>query len=109
VNRIRHNLSTRNVITPQLIGHNLSGVGPVPFQYPFKEAHCSSTITPLLKVDVNDITVLINGTPKISLHPTNSDENFVNEECITKSLMLSFQFVRKFRPELITPQPYCLV
>jgi len=44
-----------------------------------------------LKKHINDLTILIDGSPQITLFTINLDENLINEKCVTVSLMFSTQ------------------
>ena len=63
MNHVWDKLSVCNAITPQLIGHNLSGLTPVPLQQPPKEAFGSPTITPSLEKYIYYFTILIDSSP----------------------------------------------
>jgi len=71
---------------------------------PLEESFSCFAISPFLEEDINDISILINGSLQIMLNTVYLDEHFINEECIAESLAFSFQSFGIFISELITPE-----
>jgi len=89
VNRFRNKLSMGYTITSQFIGNNFPRLTNKTLQEPLKEALCSLSITSLLKICINNFTILVYRAPQIMLLPLNLHEDFINEECIAISLLFS--------------------
>jgi hypothetical protein len=52
-----------DTIDAQFISHYYSGLGPTSFYHSLKKTLSIFSITPLVQVDVYDLTVLVNSTP----------------------------------------------
>ncbi|MFT6056459.1 MAG: hypothetical protein ACJAS2_000734 [Pseudohongiellaceae bacterium] len=76
-------------VTSELISDNLSGSAFVLVQQPLKEAPCRLSVPTLLQEHINDLTVLINGSPQVVPLTLDLHEDFIYEERISISLMLS--------------------
>ena len=87
--RVRDKFPVCDAITSQLIRHNFPWFTFVFLQHSFKESLCGLRISSVLKKHINDFTILINGSPEITLFTFNLDENLINEKCVTVSLMFS--------------------
>jgi hypothetical protein len=76
-------------VTSQFISDNLSRLAFVFTQQPLKETLCGLSITPLLKKYVYHFTILIDSSPQVKALILDLLEDFINEERIAISLMLS--------------------
>jgi hypothetical protein len=74
---IRHQFSVCHVITPQFVGHNLSRNSSIIFQQPREETLSRSTIATLLEKNIDDVTILVSGSPQIALDTIYLNKNFV--------------------------------
>jgi hypothetical protein len=103
VNRLWYQFPVSHTVTSQFVRNNLSRLTLVFPQQPLKEALCSLTITSLLKKYVHHFTILIDRSPQVMLLTMDLHKNFIDEEGIAVSLMLSSQTLGVLRPELIAP------
>ena len=78
-----------HVVASQFIRYDLSRFTSMFPQQPLKEPLCSLTITSLLKKYVHHFTILINRSPQVMLLTMDLHKNFIDEEGIAVSLMLS--------------------
>jgi hypothetical protein len=106
---VRHQFSVSHVITPQLIGHNLSGCTVIIFQPPLEETLNRGAIAAPLKKNTNYLAILIYYAPQIVLNAIYLDENFVEIKHITEAFVFFPESPCKFRPKFITPLSYLLV
>ena len=53
--------------------------------------------------DINDFSVLIDGSPQIVLFAINLHEYFINEKCVSIALVIFLQTTSVFRSELVAP------
>jgi len=65
VKRFRDELSMRNAIASQFVGHNLSRFSSVIFQQPLEETLCSFTVTTGLAKHINYLAILVNSPPQV--------------------------------------------
>ena len=103
VNRFWDKFSMSHVVASQFIRYDLSRFTSMFPQQPLKEPLCSLTITSLLKKYVHHFTILINRSPQVMLLTMDLHKNFIDEEGVAVSLMLSSQTLGVLRPELIAP------
>jgi hypothetical protein len=104
VNYVRHQLPMSNSITSQFVSHNLSRLIAMVAQKPFEKARSCCTIALGLEIHVNDFPILVNCPPEIVLLTFDLHEDFIDEECITITTVLSFKSPGVHSPELDTPQ-----
>ena len=74
-----------------------------PYQ-PLEEAFSSSPFPPRLKEHVNNFAILINGPPQVMLLAVDFYEDFIDEEIIALSPVLSLQSAGIDSTELDTPE-----
>ncbi len=65
-------------ITPKLVGDQLPGCLSLMFQGPTKEAFNGSTISTLGNQNINHVSILIDGPPKIEALTLDGDEEFID-------------------------------
>jgi hypothetical protein len=104
MNRVRDQFSMRDAVTSQLIRDNLPGFTAIISKQPFEEPPSSCAVASTLQKDINDFSVLINGSPQELLPALDLHEHFVDEKCISKSLMATLQAPDIVGPKLVTPQ-----
>jgi hypothetical protein len=73
-------------------------------QQPFEKACCSKSISPGLQKNINHLTILINGPPKIALLAVYLHEDFVDVEGVTESSVPLLQSTCVFGSELDAPE-----
>ncbi len=74
-------------VTSQFIRHNFSWFTFVFLDHSTKKSLSCFSISPVLKKHINDFSILIYGSPKISLLATNLYKQLINKESISISLM----------------------
>ena len=89
VNRFRDKLSMSHTVTSQFICNNLPRFPTMFPQQPLKETLCSLPVTSFLEKDINNFTILIDGSPQEMLLTLDLHKYFIDEESVTISLMLS--------------------
>jgi hypothetical protein len=109
VNRARDQFSMRDAVTSQLIRDNLPGFTAIISKQPFEEPPGSCAVVSTLQKDINDFSVLVNGSPQVLLPAMELHEHFVDEKCISKSLMPTLQALDIVGPKLVTPQANRLI
>ena len=67
-------------ITPKLVGDQLPGCLSLMFQGPTKEAFSGSTISTLGNQNIDHLSILIDGPPKIDALTPNGDEESSSPE-----------------------------
>ena len=80
-----------NAVTSQLIRYYLSRFATVIPKQPFEKPLSSCAVPSSLQKYINDLPVLINGAPQVLLPALNLYEHFVDEKCISKSVMSTLQ------------------
>ncbi len=88
---LRDKLSMGNRIAAYLIRDNLPGFATIAPQQALEESLRSRTISLGLQTDVDDLTALVYGSPKIMLLAVDFDENLVDIEGIAVATVLSSQ------------------
>jgi hypothetical protein len=74
-----------------------------------EEALGGCRVSPLLKQDVDDLTVLVDGAPQIPLPTLDPDEDLVDEEGVAAAAVPAAQPVRVMGSELVAPEADRLV
>ena len=62
----------------KLVGHESQRWAPLVFQHLAKEAFSGSPVSAACDQDIEDISILVNGSPKIMTFAANRDEHFVH-------------------------------
>ncbi len=81
----------RYAIAPQLIGHYVPRFASMTSQQAPEEPFRRSPIPLGLQIDINHFAILINSSPQIVLLTVYPNEDFINEECVAVTSMLSLQ------------------
>jgi hypothetical protein len=105
VNRVRNEFSVSNQVTTQFVCNDLPWTSLMPQDQTFEEALGCLGVSLGLQKHVDDFTVLINRTPQIVLFTLYFDEDFIQMECITVSLMVPSQSTGELWSELVAPEP----
>ncbi len=90
-------------ITPKLVGDQLPGGLSLMFQGPTKEAFSGSTISPLGNQNIDHVSMLIDGPPKIEALTLDGDEGFIEVPDVAQSSLFSKQSSGVGRSEFLTP------
>jgi hypothetical protein len=101
VDRVEHQFPTSDWITSQLVRHDHPGLIATRPQQPIEKACCSNSISPGLQKNINHLTILINGSPKIALLAVYLHEDFVDVEGVTESSVSLLQSTCVFGSELL--------
>lgn len=105
----RKQLTLRNAIAAQLVGHDHSRFISQTRQQSFEKALRCLGVSPGLNKDVEHNAILIHGTPEIVLHALDPDEDFVHVPLVTGSWPTPAQTVSETRRELLAPASHRLV
>ena len=90
-------------ITPKLVGDQLPGCFSLMFQGPTKEAFSGSTISTLGNQNIDHVSILIDGPPKIEALTLDGDEEFIDVPDVTESSPFPTQRLGEGRSEFLTP------
>ena len=88
-------------VASQFVGNDPQRCGALTMQESSKESLCSSLITLRLDQDVDDVAVLIHGSPQILLSAVDSNEDLIQVPVVAPSSLLSLQFPGIVRTELL--------
>ena len=70
----------------------------------FQESLCCFRVSSFLQRDINDLAILINGSPKVVLFASDLDEHFVQKVSVAESGVLAPQAFGKLRAEFVDPE-----
>ena len=70
-----------------------------------EKAFGGPAITPALEQDIDDIAVLVNGTPQILSLPLYGHEHFVQQPMVARCRLMTPQTAGVVGPESLTPTP----
>ena len=104
VNRLGDLLSMSDTVASQFVRDDLPGFTAVTLEQTLEKALGRFSVPARLEKHVNNFTILIDRPPEVLLLSLNSNEDFIDEKCIAKTLVPTFQALRVLRPELVTPQ-----
>ncbi len=90
-------------ITPKLVGDQLAGCLSLMFQGPTKEAFSGSTISRLGDHNIDHLSILIDGSPKIEALTLDGDEEFIEVPDVAEPPLLSPQNSGVGRSDFLTP------
>jgi len=96
-------LSVGGRIASKLVGHELPRRPPLLFQDLAKEALSGPLVSAAGDQDVEDIPVLIHGSPKIMTFTADRDEHFVHVPDVTESALSAAQSAGVFGSKLVAP------
>ena len=98
-----HFLPVRHSITSEFVGNQSIGRALLAFETLAEDALGGSPVTPSLKQDVNDVAVLVDGSPKIVAVALDVDEHFIERPVISQHSLFTVQLAGKLGPESATP------
>ena len=90
-------------ITPKLVGDQLPGCLSLMFQGPTKEAFSGSTNSTLGNQNIDHVSILIDGPPKIEALTLDGDEEFIDVPDVAESSLFPTQSSGVGRSEFLTP------
>jgi len=90
-------------ITPKLVGDQLPGCLSLMFQGPTKEALSGSAISTLGNQNIDHVSILIDGTPKIEALTLDGDEEFIDVPDVAESSLFPTESSGVRRSEFLTP------
>ncbi len=99
----RHHRSLRRRITSELVGDDSYRTGLLALEQLPKESRGCPCITPFLHENIDDVTVLVDGAPKVVELAPNLDEDFVQVPDVTLLPAPPLEFSGIFWPELHAP------
>jgi hypothetical protein len=109
VSHVAEDASYGSGIASQFVGNDPQRFGALTTQESSKESLCSALITLRLDQDVDDVAVLIHGSPQILLSAIDSNEDLIQVPVVAQSSLSSLQFPSIVRTELLTPLPDRLI
>jgi len=104
MNNFWYQLTMCNSIAPQFISHNLPGLTLVTADQPLEETPSCSAIPFGLQAHINNLPILVNGSPQIMLLAVYFHEDFINVKGVAETSVLSFQSSGVFGAKFIAPQ-----
>ena len=99
----RKDLPMCSRITPKLVGDQLPRCLSLMFQGPTKEALSGSTISTLGDQNIDHVSILIDGPPKIEALTLDGDEEFIDVPDVTESSLFPTQSSGIGWSEFLTP------
>ena len=90
-------------ITPKLVGDQLPECLSLMFQGPTKEAFSGSTISTLGNQNIDHVSILIDGPPKVEALTLDGDEEFIEVPDVAESSLLPAQSSGVGRSGFLTP------
>lgn len=72
----------RDAVAGELVGDDAPRFLSRRLEDSSKEAFRRRTVAFFGKIDVEDLAILVDGTPELVLGPADSDEDFINEEAV---------------------------
>ena len=96
-------LSVRSRIAAQLVGHQLPGWPALLFQDLAKEALSGSLVSALCDQDIENIAVLVHGSPKIMTFAAEGNEYLVHVPDVAESTLLPPQSAGVLGSKLAAP------
>ncbi len=99
----RHDCPMRGTVTLELVGDQSERYRTLTLQGFAKEAHHCTPISARLHEDVNQVPVLIDGTPQILPLTVDRDKDFVQKPRIPETTPSSFQLPCVLGSEIKTP------
>ena len=99
----RKDLPMCSRINPKLVGDQLPRCLSLMLQGPTKEALSGSTISTLGDQNIDHVSILIDGPPKIEALTLDGDEEFIDVPDVTESSLFPTQSSGVGRPEFLRP------
>ena len=109
VGNTRQDRSTGSTIALRLVGDDPEWLLALTAQQSAKEPLGCTLIAARLQQNINDITILIHGTPKILLLAVDSDEEFIQIPSITEAALFLLKTSGIVGSEFPAPLPYGFV
>ena len=103
MNNVREDLPMCSRITPKLVGDQLPGCLSLMFQHLTIEALSGSTISTLGDHNIDHVSILIDGPPKIEALTLDGDEEFIDVPDVAESSLFPTQSSGVGRSEFLTP------
>ena len=103
VSDARQDCSLRSTIALQFVGDHSKRFFALAVHQSAQESLRCTLVASRLQQNVDDITVLIHGTPQILLLTVHSDEEFIQIPAIAEASLSPFQFPNVIWSELLTP------
>ena len=100
--RFGHYVSVRYVVAREFVGNDAARPVPGSLENPPEEPFRCGRVAFFGEVDVDDLTVLVDGSPKVAPDATDSDEDFVDEAGIPETRMRAPQALSVPWTELLT-------
>ena len=98
-----HLITMRHAMASDLVSYQAIGRTLLPFEQFANKTFGCSTVTPSLQQDVEDVAVLVDGSPQIVPLPLNGHERFVHKPVIPQRRLVAPQFARVVGTESAAP------
>jgi hypothetical protein len=87
MNCIGNQFPASDTVAPQLVRYYFSGFITMRIQQSFEKTFGGLAVASPLQEDVDDFSVLIDGSPQVVLPTINLHENFIDIESVTETLV----------------------
>jgi hypothetical protein len=109
VERTGKNIPGSRSVARKLVGQQLARLFPLAFQHLTKESLSRPGVAATLDEDIEDVTILIDGTPQVVDLSAGGDEDLIDVPSVPKSALPTLEGSAVAGPELQTPAPNGLV
>ena len=103
MNNVRKDVPMCSRITLKLVGDQLPGCLSLMFQHVTKEALSGTLVSPLGDQDIDHVSILIDGPPKIEALTLDGDEEFIDVPDVAESSLSPTQSSGVGRSEFLAP------
>jgi hypothetical protein len=103
VSHIAEHPSHSRRVASQFVSNDLQWFGTLATQESSKESLCRTLITMRLNQNIEDVAILIHGTPEILLLAIDSNKDLIQIPVVAEPSLSSLQFPGIVRTELLTP------
>ena len=93
----------RDVVAGELIGNDAAGFCFGGLEDPSEEPFRCGSVAFLRQISVDNLTVLVDGSPQLVLCTADFNEDFIDEERVTEACMSPAQWLRVVRAKLLAP------
>ena len=101
--RIRYEVTVRDVVAGELIGNDAARFCFGGLEGPSEEPFRCGSVAFLRQISVDNLTVLVDGSPQLVLCTADFNDDFIDEERVTEACMAPAQSLRIVRAKLPAP------
>ena len=107
--RIRNEVTLRDLVAGELVRNDAAGFCFGGLEDPSEEPFRCGSVAFLRQISVDNLTVLVDGSPQLVLCTADFNDDFIDEERVTEACMAPAQSLRVFRAKLPAPGANALV